>query len=331
MTVSFVLNNKPGQVSEQTRARVLQTIREMGYRPTALERNLETQRIRTIGVVTGAAGSSLVSNGYHGEIFKGLLSATEESVNDVLVFPHKVLHDDVSRAIRTYCDGRCDGLVIISPHYMSDLLDSLKERGFPFVTISHLGDDPTVSCVDVDNWRESARAINYLYSKGHRRIGMVDSFHKIQSAKQRREGFLQAMCELSLPVLPEFLWSETMKPGEIETFVNELIQRPSSELPTAIYCWNDGTAFRWMEALQKVGLQVPEAISLIGFDNEREGSISHPPLTTFQQPYEQISRKAIEILLAHINDLTFPPQTVLFPAELIIRDSVRTIEPSSLP
>ncbi len=326
MTVSFVLNNKPGQVSEQTRARVLQAIRELGYRPTALDRKLETHKTRTIGVVTGVEGRSLVTEGYHGTIFKWILAAAEETADDVLVFPHLRLHTDVERAIRTYCDGRCDGLIIIAPHYMSELLVALKERGFPFVGISHLGDDPDVFCVDVDNWQDAAKAVHYLYDQGHRKIGIVESKYNIPSSHQRREGFLRAMKRLNLPIEPETLWQYAGEPGEALNYARRLKLLPPGTRPTALFCWNDGSAYHWVEALQAVGLRVPEDISVIGFDDDAHCLQTTPLLTTLRQPYEEIGRQAVQLLLKKIEDVSLPPMTILLPAELVVRNSVKRIE-----
>lgn len=321
MTVSYVLNNKAGQVSERTRLRVMKAIRELDYRPTALERSPETRTNMTVGVVAGITGNSLMNVGYHTRIFQNILVAAEAEQHNVLVFPNTLLHQDTSRAIRVYCDGRCDGLIIVAPSLNNPLIAVLKERGFPFVVISNLGDDPTVTCVDIDNRKEAAHAVAYLYTQGHRRIEMLRGPDFVPSARQRWEGFYHAMIAFGLPVEPVPEWDGSFWHDDVYWQALEIARRPANTRPTALFCWNDGWALRALQAMHDAGVKVPEEMSLIGIDDDTGSDESTPPLTTFRQPYEAISRNAVRLLLEHVKDTSLPPKSLLLPAELVVRSS----------
>lgn len=325
MTVSYVLNNKAGQVSERTRLRVMKAIRELDYRPTALERSPEARANMTIGVLAGIPGNSLMSAsaaGYHTRIFQNILVAAEADLHNVLVFPNSLLHQDTSRAIRVYCDGRCDGLITVAPSLNDPLIAALKERGFPFVAISNLSDDPTVTCVDIDNRKEAAHAVAYLYTQGHRRIEMLRGPDFVPSARQRWEGFYQAMIEFGLHVTPIPEWDGSFWHDDVYWQALEIARRPANLRPTALFCWNDGWALRALQAMHDAGVKVPDEMSLVGLDDDFGSDTSSPPLTTFRQPYEAISRNAVRLMLEYAKDTSLPPKSLLLPAELIVRGSV---------
>src|SRR5271166_6498402 len=134
MTVSFVLNNKPGQVSDGTRDRVLKAVRDLNYRPSAVRRSArmaEERQIHTLGAVVGAPGDSLMEPGYYNAILNGILQGADALGQNVTLFNHSLLHRDTHRAIRVYCDGRCDGLLVVAPCIGSNLVSALRQRGVP--------------------------------------------------------------------------------------------------------------------------------------------------------------------------------------------------------
>src|SRR5579863_156015 len=108
MTVSFVLNNHPGQVSEETRERVMRAVREMGYRPTAVKA-ADRRLMNTLGVVSGVPTESLMQHGYYSRILRAALVKADATRQNVTLFSSSLLHVHTHRSIRVYCDGRCDG------------------------------------------------------------------------------------------------------------------------------------------------------------------------------------------------------------------------------
>ena len=321
MTVSFVLNNTPGQVSEDTRERVLRVVREMGYRPRTAIRAKQEATIRTIGFAVGRSGDSFIQPGYHTLILNGVMTATERMDLNVILFHTKLLSGDPHQSIRTYLDGRCDGLIVLAPTIHQPLVGALRERGVPFVLIGDQGDADGITSVDVDNVAEGRRVTEYLIGLGHRRIGFVGGADFIRSASDRRLGYRQALEAAGIPYDPELDAGALRSEGLVYEWVVGLVRRKDIELPTALFCWNDTAALRAMTALEDGRIAVPRDISVMGFDDDPRILSCRPPLTSVRQPYQEIGTTAVEELVAHIKDQNRTGKPIFLPARIIERDS----------
>jgi LacI family transcriptional regulator len=323
MTVSYVLNNRPGQVSEETRERVLKAVREMGYRPRAATMRVKetAAAIHTLGIAVGREFNTFAGGGYFSEILNGILGATDERGLNILLFHNSLFHQDTHESIRTYFDGRCDGLFVVAPVIGMPLVAALAERGVPYILIGDQGDLEGVSSVDVDNVAEADRIVSYLIGLGHRRIAFFGGADFIRSACQRREGYRRALKAHGIPYDPEL----DIAPLSGEFLVYErtlaLMRRKDIEPPTAVFGWNDTAALRALLALRDMNIAVPGRVSVIGFDDSPSTVTSEPPLTTVRQPYREIGAQAVESLIARIRDNHMPSQRHYLPGRLIVRDS----------
>jgi LacI family transcriptional regulator len=328
MTVSFVLNNKPGQVSDETRERVLRVVREMGYRPRAATGRHRTpdaaDHVTTLGVASGTEAPGLLTSGYYPSILSGLMVAADRHSQNLTLFASSLFHADPAQSIRTYCDGRCDGLFVIAPGPGSPLVSALRERGVPCVLLGDRGDEPCAS-VDLDNHGEARRVTEWLIAQGHRRMGFIGFPGRfVRSAQEREEGYAAALTAHGLPVDPRNILNSEWKDPAIYGGVMELARRPRAERPTALVCWNDRVAFQTMLVLSDAGLRVPHDVSVTGFDDDSVAAAAHPPLTTIRQPYQEIGDNAVDMLreLIAMHPSEREPRRVLLPGELIVRGSV---------
>jgi DNA-binding LacI/PurR family transcriptional regulator len=321
MTVSFVLNNTPGQVSEDTRDRVLRVVREIGYRPHAATRVKQEAAIRTVGFAVGRRGDSFIQPGYHTFVLNGVMAATDSLDLNVTLFHTKLLSGDPHQSIRTYLDGRCDGLIVIAPTIKQPLVGALQERGVPFVLIGDQGDGEGIASVDIDNVREGRNAIEYLIGLGHRRIAFVGGPDFVRSACDRRTGYRQALEANGIPYDPDLDSGPLLGEGVVYEWIVQLVRRKNSELPTAIFCWNDTAAMRALIALEDKRKSVPRDISLMGFDDDPRLVACRPPLTSVRQPYRDIGAAAVEQLIARVKDQKQPGKPIYLPARIIERDS----------
>lgn len=321
MTVSFVLNNTPGQVSEDTRERVLSVVRQMGYRPRTAIRAKQEATIRTIGFAVGRSGDSFIQPGYHTFIMNGVMTATERLDLNVILFHTKLLSGDPHQSIRTYLDGRCDGLIVLAPTINQPLVGALQERGVPFVLIGDQGDAEGITSVDVDNVGEGRRVTEYLIGLGHRRIAFVGGPVFVRSACNRRIGYMQALEGSGIPYDPDLDSGALLSEGLVYEWVVGLVRRKDIAPPTAVFCWNDSAAIRALTALEDSRKEVPRQISLIGFDDDPRILSCRPPLTSVRQPYREIGATAVEELVAHIKDQARPGQAIYLPTRIIERDS----------
>ena len=319
MTVSFVLNNKPGQVSDDTRERVLRTVREMNYRPRAAAPSRRETAMHTLGVASGVNSDSLTESGYFSAVMNGILHATERIGANVLLFHRDLFHTDTHQSIRTYFDGRSEGLLVIAPNRGSALVSGLFERGVPFVLIGAQSENPSVSCVDIDNEAVAAAALNHLTRLGHTRIGFIGGADFVESATTRRAAFRRQMQERGL--YDERRDVADAERGNAYALTLSLLRLPDDVRPTALLCWNDGAAARSLMAVQDAHLQCPRDISLVGVDDDMASFRIHPSLTTIRQPYREIGERAVEALMARIRAPFAEAIRAFVPPQLVIRES----------
>lgn len=320
MTVSYVLNNRAGAVSEETREKVLRVVREMNYRPTPAKK--QKNSVLTLGLVTGVAGHSLMQPGYYNAIAVGIIGATDQLQHNITLFSNSLLHTDPHQSLRTYCDGRCDGLLVIAPRPGSELVETLRDRGIPCVLIGDTGDVDDISYVDIDNIHEGFKATDYLIQRGHRRIAFIPGPDFVRSCGQRKQGYLRAMEAYGLTPDVSVGWGEVVRDGDVREFVCRLTARPKTERPTALFCWNDGAAFTTLQALREFGVHVPQEMSVMGIDDSYSADASQPPLTTLRQPHQEIGQCGVEIVIRLVQDSATAPQHQFFPTQLIVRESV---------
>lgn len=320
MAVSFVLNNKPGEVSEETRERVLRAVREMGYRPRARPRQRDAG-IHTIGISAGVPNASFVNDGYFRAVLQGLMTAAEERRLNTLVFHREVFYLDSRDAIRVYLDGHCEGLLLLAPGEKMPLVGALVERGIPFVSIGRPFTREDVAFVDVDNRAVGRRAAEHLLDLGHRRIAFFGDDAESESVSARRAGYREALGGAGLTVDPEWEYIPAERAVGRQVWLDGLMALPSTDRPTAFFAWND-TAAQWLVChLKRHGHSVPEQVSVVGVDDDPSSATSDPALTTLRQPYRELAEAAVDALQARIRDAQSPPVRRLFDSDLIVRGS----------
>lgn len=261
--------------------------------------------------------------GYYSYIVNGILRAADQLQHNVTLFTHSIFPAEPQQSLRVYCDGRCDGLMVLTPHANSNLVAALHERGTPFVLIGDTGDSEAISYVDIDNIGAGSRLTEYLIAKGHRRIAFIGGPDKfVRSVGQRYEGFCRAMAAHALTVDPAFVFMGNHREAEVMQEVVEKMRSAGAERPTAIFAWNDRVAAQAVVAMQGLGLRVPDDVSILGIDDDVMAAASSPPLTTLRQPYDAISRRVVEILVAQIRGAVTTPQRAFLPTEFVERVSV---------
>lgn len=262
-------------------------------------------------------GRMLFSQSFTSHVMAGV---TEEAVNldwSVTLFMEKMWRDPDS-AIRQYCYGQCDGLIISSTSYGPSLIDPLLERGIPFVLLGAGNGYRGCHTVDIDNSEGSRKATEYLISIGHTRILHLTGNTTRQSAKERAQGYLEAMSEAGLE--PQILEGEFSAEAGNDLGDNWK-SFTGNYRPTAVICPNDLAAVGLQTALARQGIKCPDDVSIVGFDDFEESRTAPVPLTTIQYPLDTIASQAVRLLVQLCEQAGGPPKAHRHPAELIVRDS----------
>jgi LacI family transcriptional regulator len=177
----------------------------------------------------------------------------------------------------------------------------------------------------MDNVDGVFKAIQHLYNLGHRSIGLVKSSYETRNFRMREFGFREAMEYFSLPVQEKFAVSVDPTFDGSTKDMDKYLDR-NKNLPTALFCMNDIIAYGSMKALRNHNLNIPEDISIIGFDDLPSSSLSDPPLTTVRVSTQQIGWRALEKLSEQIsNPVDHITENILIACKLVIRDSVRQL------
>jgi DNA-binding LacI/PurR family transcriptional regulator len=312
-TVSYALNDGPRPVSEAVARQVKDLARELGYRPNRLAKSLITGRIRTIGIVPIAAEDDFLATPSSGAVFNGAFNAAARLRQDVLVF---TAHDrnKTDQVVDDILDSRVDGVIFIAPRPDSPALRQIEQSSLPYALAA--GPKGRPRCYRVDDAEGAHAAIEFLFSLGHRRIAHVTGDPALADSAIRRDTYLEAMRHRQLLVPEEYVAiGDYLRASGYRAGIRFAEMK---DRPTAIFCGNDDMAFGVIDALRRVGLSVPDEVSVVGFDDTPMAA--HEQLTTVRQPLQQIVGDAFNAVVNEIETGERPPGAC-YPAPLIVRGS----------
>jgi LacI family repressor for deo operon, udp, cdd, tsx, nupC, and nupG len=311
-TVSRALRNSPS-VGRETTARIQQIARDSGYRVSAVARSLVTSKTRTIGVVVTTVRDPFVAEGVTG---------IEQTANEqgYSVFLENCNADPVreARVVESFEERRVDGIIVMASRVGALYMSHLAKMKIPIVLINNFRLGEFIYSVAIDNLTASRDATEHLIEIGHRRIAYISDQSGFQSDTDRFGGYRQALEHADIPFRPELVAHGDGKPAGGEKAMHQLLNMTAP--PTAVFCYNDLSALGALKAARTRKLQVPDQVSLVGFDDLFIASYMNPPLTTVRQPKEEMGRLATEIVLKLLSGTTCE-FNVKVRGELIIRES----------
>ncbi|AUW57061.1 LacI family transcriptional regulator [Sphingobium sp. SCG-1] len=316
-TVSRVINRSP-LLNQETRDRVEEIIRDTGYVPNPQARALALGRNFLIGLIYDNPNQQMILN-----MQQGILEALHGTEFELVIRPvdrgSNGLMDDIKSFVTRQ---RLFGVVVLPPISENDqLARMLDEEGCRYVRMgSAILDDPEHMVASND--RDAvADAVRYLIAQGHRRIGLIAGPHGFRSAKERREGFELALAEAGIS-LPRSLIADGHYTFESGVSASESLFDLSSR-PTAIFASNDEMAAGVLYAARLRGIEVPEQLSIIGFDDTPLTMRVWPPLTTVRWPIVAMGRAAaLKLIGTAIGEKAEVAEPSTFSSTLIRRGSV---------
>lgn len=318
-TVSRVLS-APGRVSESTRDRVHQAVRETGYTINQAARSLRQRTARALLLVVPDLG-----NAFYSTIVDAVIR--EAAVSNYSVTVATSIADDPNRWIGDYLlSSRADGMLLFDGSLETNRLHGLDGEGtLPLVAAYDEIPDEKINSVITDNRLAAMRAVRHLVEFGHRDIGHIIGPSRNANRNERHLGFLAAMAEAGLPVRDEWVYQGDYRVTSAEAAAEYFLTAP--KLPTAVFAANDEMALGLIHRLRQNGVDCPRDISVIGFDDIAMSPYMTPPLTTMRQPRQQIGEVATRALINIIegNSLADAPVHIVLKAELVVRESTRRI------
>lgn len=286
-TVSRALNGQ-GHVADAVRERVAEAARQLHYTPHAGARSLSCRRTSTLGIVL----PRLAPEFFH-DLLRGMDDAARGEDHHLLLAAHHADDDGMLAAMRAM-HGRVDGLIVMGnadAALRADIDEPLLQIGS--------GLSSSAPAVAIDHHAGAMAMVEHLVAIGHQRIAFVAGPSWHPQARERLGGYLEAMARLLPRVEPWVLPGEFDRTSGIRAALT-LMGAPS--LPDAVFAGNDQTALGCLHAFARSGIPVPDALSVVGYDDTVEAGLATPGLTTMRVDGVELGRRAVRRLLASLAD-----------------------------
>lgn len=317
-TVSRALNNYP-DIKEDTRQRVVEHARRVGYRPSAAARTLVTNRSYLIGVFFRDHLNSGFMHPFFPEVLQGFKEAVGAKGYDLVFFANSEPGTDNMGYLRRCRERQVDGVVLMGlPRNDTGLLE-LVNSGFPLMLVDLDVMGPRTGYVCSDNKAGARQAMERLLSLGHRRIAHVSGHMDSLAGRDRFLGYKESLTEHGVPYDSSLVvdGDYTQEGGYAAT--ERLLDL--RERPTAIFASGDMMAIGAIHAARNHGLRVPKDLSVIGFDDLDVCTVIRPPLTTIRQDRKAMGAAAADALTSMLEQPSVPPRVVTLPTTLVVRKS----------
>lgn len=311
MTVSRVVNNR-GEVNPQTRARILEAIDHLGYRPNALARGLITQKTHTVGLVVPD-----LTNPVFPEIIRG---AEDVALREGYTLYIGNINEQPERertALQRFEASQVDGIIVCASRLPDDELQTLLAR-YPASVVINREVPGELSAVVLNDDRYGVmQAVHHLLQRGHQAVGLLAGPPASRSARLRLQGFQMALGMANRAVVPQqVLICDPNEEGGYRGLPRLLQQFPEVD---AVVCYNDLVALGVLQACQEQGLAVPGQLAVIGFDDIRMARLATPALSTIRVNRYELGRLAFELLLGRLAN--HPDLPLMVRPELVVRHS----------
>lgn len=330
-TISNILNGKK-KVSEATRQRVLEIVKQTGYQPNYFAQGMRKQRTNIIGILT----EDLNQFSSPPIIEKIMAYCEDMNYRTILVnmrlydrwkntwfYDERKLHSVLNPAIRELLSIKVDGIMYVAGH--GRIINCFPEDfKVPAMVVYAYSKSPKFTSIVIDDEKGGYDMTRHLISMGHRRIGViagtVDNLH----TQKRKLGYQKALYENQIPYDPGLIrygdWERQSGCQEVEKLINEGV--------TAIFCMNDTMAAGVYDYLEEHGMKAGEDISVAGYDNKEVSEYLRPALTTNEIPFTEIGTKSAEIMIRSLTEGGECGKTagiIKIPCRIINRNSVKRI------
>ena len=316
-TVSRALKNHPA-INKNTRKKIQDAAKELGYRHNTFASNLRKQQTNTIGVIVHELNSNFITS-----VLAGIEKVTTEAGYDLIIaHSSESFEKEAANALNLF-HKRVDGL-IASLAFDTEGLDHYKpftDRSIPVIFFDRVEENSDSTKVIIDNYRCGYKATQHLIEQGCKRIVLVTANLKRNVYAQRYQGYKDALFDNDIPFNENYLLIKDLSEQcGIEAALEILKMTPR---PDGAFITNDFSAAVCMQRLKELGIRIPEDIAVVGFNNDAIGKIVEPQLTTIDYPGMEIGESAAKNLINHLTEVSNirHTQTIVIRSHLVIRAS----------
>lgn len=313
-TVSKALHDKPG-LAPQTREHILKVARESGYIGNALAGSLRSGTTKTAAIILGD-----IANPLFAIMAKGLIAALEKVGYSAILLNSEENSEEEVRAVTTALSRNVDGVFLCPTQRGMEGIELLRRNGAPCVLVGRYFADSALDSVVFDDLYGGRLAAEHLLNLGHRNVLFLAGPDCVSSARERREGFMEAMREAGVQGDPALIREVGITADASESIAEAL---SGERRFSAVCAFSDYVAWQVLYALSARGVRVPEDVSVIGFDDIQSDIRMPVPLTTIGCDKHALGEQAVELLMRRIAEPDAPVSQIRLETRLVARGTTR--------
>lgn len=315
-TVSRILNGKgkESRISDATVASVLKYAEEVGYSPNLIAKGLQASRTFTIGLMVPD-----IANPFFATMAKHIEKWASRSKYSIILIDSDEDVEIEKVQVQNMMGRKVDGLIVAPVGDSYQHFTKIEQQNVPLIFVDRYFTDSTIPYITSDNYQGSYDAVQELISKGHKRICLISGSQANELVRERTKGYVDALNNAHIEEFQELMLGDSFSIQNGYENTNTVLQLKNP--PTAIFAMNNLIGFGVLKAIKELGLKIPQAISLIIFDNHPYLSLLNPSISTVKQNSEKIGEMAVKAILKEI-DQEFDTSSMRIPTELMLRDSI---------
>lgn len=315
-TVSRVLNDID-VVNEDTKKKVLDAIKKLGYRPNIVARSLKTQKTKTIGILVPD-----ISSGFYPEIVRGAEDVANIYDYNVILCNSDFDSEKEKEYLRVLKEKMVDGVIYMSSSLQDEILDIINELDLKTVLVETNDKEGTLPSVTIDNIKATYEATNYLLNKDLKNIAFAGVKKDTMNAwGDRYIGYENALRDKGIKTDEELVFTGNLK---VKTGYDAVEKFESlNKKYDAVVCASDEIAMGVINGLREHGKKVPEDVSVIGFNDNAVASVFYPKITTINQPSYDMGSVAMRMLIKLLNKKEIDEAQYVLDYSLVERDSCK--------
>lgn len=316
-TVSRALQDHPA-INKNTRKKIQQVARDLGYRHNTFASSLRKQKTNTIGVIVHELNSNFITS-----VLAGIEKVTTEAGYDLIIAHSSESYTKEAANALNLFHKRVDGLIASLAFDTKDLehYKSFEEKGIPVIFFDRVEEKSESTKVIIDNYKCGYQATQHLIEQGCKKIVLVTASLKRNVYAQRHKGYTDALSDNKIPYEKErVLIKDLSEQCGVEAALQILKMKPQ---PDGVFITNDFSAAVCMRTLREHGVRIPDDIAIVGFNNDAISKLVEPQMTTIDYPGIDMGEIAARNLISHLKGLSSikHTNTIVVRSDLIIRQS----------
>lgn len=314
-TVSRVLNDV-NVVNEETKKKVQEAIKKLGYRPNIIARSLKTQRTKTIGILVPD-----ISSQFYPEVVRGAEDVANIYDYNVMLCNSDFDLEKEKEYLKVMREKMVDGLIYMSSYLDKEMLELIKELQVTTVLVESKDEEGKLPSVTIDGVQAAYEGTKYLIEKGNKNVAFIGTHrHNPNAWAIRFDGYIKALKEAGIEPNEDIMYFNDLKSKTGYDGVESMLKKSKFD---AIFCSSDEIAMGAINSLRDQGIRVPEDVDVVGFNDIYTASIFYPKLTTVSQPMYDMGSVAMRLLIKLIGKNPVEEKHFILPHDLIKRDSCK--------